>query len=167
MKKIPLVDRRGAVLGYSTVDNADQAWLSKFQWHLLVVRGEYCYAIRREGRDLVYMHRQICGVNGGSTVVDHDDHDGLNNQRKNLKPGPASLNQGNRFKQLNPCSSIYKGVSWHKTRRKWTAQIRTKERQRHLGVFLSELEAARSYNRAAVQYFGASALLNEVPDGKG
>jgi len=59
--------------------------------------------------------------------------------------------------------SKYKGVHWHKLHKKWAARITFERKQIHLGYFLSEIEAAKAYDRAAIKYHGEFAYLN-FPD---
>ncbi len=59
-------------------------------------------------------------------------------------------------------SSRYRGVSWKKQRRTWVASIGVAGRQKHLGVFATEQDAARAYNAAAIEHYGDKAVLNEV-----
>lgn len=58
--------------------------------------------------------------------------------------------QQNRSKKEAP-SSQYKGVSWHKSTGKWRAAIMINGKQRHLGEFTDEIEAARTYDAAAYE----------------
>ena len=46
-------------------------------------------------------------------------------------------------------SSIYKGVSWDRFADKWRAQILVNRKVKTLGRYLSEREAAETYNAAA------------------
>jgi len=62
--------------------------------------------------------------------------------------------------ELKPASSKYKGVSFHKLSEKWGSYIRCDGRQKWLGVFDSETEAAFAYDDAAQKLFGEYALLN-------
>jgi hypothetical protein len=64
----------------------------------------------------------------------------------------------NRRKQRNGITSAFKGVSWHKAKRKWRVQVNG----RHFGLFVSETEAAITYNQIAKELHGDFALLNEV-----
>ena len=45
-------------------------------------------------------------------------------------------------------SSQYKGVSWNKYRDKWRSQIEINGKQKHLGYFTSEEDAAEVYQKA-------------------
>ena len=46
--------------------------------------------------------------------------------------------------------SAYKGVTWHKTDRRWQAAIKILGKSKHLGQFHDEAEAARKYDSEAV-----------------
>jgi hypothetical protein len=59
-------------------------------------------------------------------------------------------------------TSRYKGVSWCQTRKKWQAQIFANGKSFKLGRYTSENEAARAYNRKALELFGPDAYLNPV-----
>lgn len=57
-------------------------------------------------------------------------------------------------------SSQYKGVCWDKVSNAWRASIRLNGKLIHLGLFTSEIDAAKSYDKAAVEFFKAFANLN-------
>lgn len=124
------------------------------------VKDHTAYAIRMARRDdgrptTVRLHNFLTGWR----FVDHVDGDGLNNQRGNLRPATQALNARNVPKPASNTSG-FKGVTWHKAAEKWAAQIHVDGRHLHLGLFLSPHEAARTYDAAAVEYFGAFARLN-------
>ena len=89
--------------------------------------------------------------------VDHVDHDRQNNCVNNLRFASISENGMNRNKQQKPCSSCFKGVSWHKQRKKQYANIKTNTRHKFIGLFSSEIDAAQAYNDEAERLFGAFA----------
>ena len=61
-------------------------------------------------------------------------------------------------------SSKYRGVSWHKGNRRWTAQIRWSGKQHHLGSWGNEEDAAKAYDAAAVEHHrGMRIKLNFPP----
>lgn len=60
--------------------------------------------------------------------------------------------------------SHFKGVSWHRHTEKWVAQLTVHGRQRHLGIFDAEEDAARAYDAAALELLGADTFLN-FPNG--
>jgi hypothetical protein len=48
-------------------------------------------------------------------------------------------------------TSGYRGVSFHKDRKKWTAQIRINDKTKYLGCFSTALEAAATYDRFVIE----------------
>jgi hypothetical protein len=108
----------------------------------------------------VFMHALIAGPR-----PDHANGNSLDNRRTNLRPATRSQNAAN-------CPSVggssrYKGVSWHKRRKghgghrdAWVAYIKVNGRQRELGHFDDEVQAARVYDAAAREAWGEYARLN-------
>lgn len=90
--------------------------------------------------------------------IDHKDGDSSNNKISNLREASRAENARN----VSLCSantSGFKGVSWHKRRAKWTAQIGFNKKQIHLGVFDRAEDAAAAYKNAASKLHGAFARL--------
>lgn len=56
--------------------------------------------------------------------------------------------------------SKYKGVSWHKGTGSYIAFIKQNGVQTHLGSFDDEVEAAKAYDKAAVERRGETVALN-------
>lgn len=147
------------------VDDADFEWLNQWKWYA-IWDGWRWYAVRNSTdangkKHTIYMHRQIMDAQPGQQV-DHEDRDGLNNQReKNLRFCTGSQNQANR-KKWPGGSSQFKGVCWHKQARKWRAQIGVNCKLIHLGYFEDEIEAALAYNEAAIKHFEKFARPNII-----
>ena len=139
------------------VDEEDYEFLMQWKWHF-----KNGYAARtvttERGERALFMHRVLCS--GEHSHVDHKDGDGLNNCRENLRPCNHQQNQWNR-KAISR-SSDYKGVCWCKRSGKWRVYIMIDKRQKFLGYFEDEKQAARSYDEAAEQYFGEFARTNNV-----
>ena len=47
-------------------------------------------------------------------------------------------------------TSGYRGVSWHKNIKKWTAQINVNKKLKHLGTYSNKIEAAIAYNNYVI-----------------
>lgn len=86
-------------------------------------------------------------------VIDHINHIRTDNRIANLRVTSTLVNnentQGGRRNQ-----SRYRGVSV----RKWVAHCAGL----YIGSFNTEKQAALAYNKAAIEIYGANALLNEV-----
>ena len=91
--------------------------------------------------------------------VDHKDRNCLNNHLSNLRWCTQKENQRNRSKNKN-ATSVYKGVCFNKSKKKWCASIRHNAQLIHLGSFSDESEAGRAYDRKAIELFKEFAVLN-------
>jgi hypothetical protein len=105
------------------------------------------------------MHRAIMAPADG-LCIDHRNHIGLDNRRSNLRKATKAQNNRNRKKKIGSGVSIYKGVAWHKYRKKWYAAIYADGRKIFLGYFDDETKAAKAYDVAAIKYHGEFASLN-------
>ena len=92
-------------------------------------------------------------------LIDHINGVKTDNRVENLRAATCKENDRNR-KAYKGFSSKYKGVSWHKGSQKWRSYLKLNERQEHLGLYVSEEEAARVYDKAAREQFGEYACLN-------
>lgn len=92
-------------------------------------------------------------------LVDHKNRNKLDLRKENLRGTTYQINNLNKELQSNN-SSGYRGVCWHKGKKKWTAQIRANKKQIWLGDFTVKENAARAYNEAAILHFGEHAQLN-------
>ena len=144
---------------FAIVDAANYEWLNQYKWTAMKA-GTMWYARRHSKGKSYLMHREIMQPPPGM-VVDHSDHNGLNNLESNLRVCTPTQNQRN----CRPIggSSSYKGVSYDKEHRKWEAGITVKGKRIHIGLFDTEIEAARAYDRKARELFGEYAYLN-FPD---
>lgn len=105
------------------------------------------YARRKSAsRHRELMHRVIAGDPDGPQI-DHINHNGVDNQRGNLRPTTGTQNQYNCRKRART-SSRFKGVSFYRRHGLWLAKIYVKGRAKHLGYFPTEEAAYRAYEVA-------------------
>lgn len=156
---------------YALVDQSDYAALARHRWCATKSASWYnktgksdnrktFYAVRTENGRGIRMHRRIMGAKPGQ-VVDHINHNGLDNRRCNLRLCSQAKNALNRRGQRGR-SSRYKGVSYHRHSAKWQAGITYEGKYHFLGQFDSETAAARAYNKKARRLCGEFACLNDV-----
>jgi hypothetical protein len=161
-RRIPLTQGK-----YAIVDPERYEELAKYKWFVSWQRGGI-YAVRmvraKKGSKVrqktVRMHRVIIG-DGGGEIVDHINHNGLDNRIANLRVATSQQNMWNARKRRCNCSSKYKGVHRLKRKNKWRARITFNGRGILIGDFDTEKEAGMAYDARARQLFGDYASLNE------
>lgn len=163
MKTIELT--RGKV---AIVDDSDYVWLSQYNWYAYAC-GDHWVAARNQSlpkgsarvQQIITMHREILGLKkGDGKVCDHKDHDPLIIQRINLRVCTTKDNVRNRRSARNS-SSKYLGVARSQSKKSpWQAQIRVDGKLIYLGSFVSEDEAAKVYDKKALELFGEFANPN-------
>lgn len=83
---------------FAVVDRSDFDTLMKFKWHARKQRGGFVYAVRKMlvgGKERrVKMHNDIA-IPPEGFVVDHRDHDTMNNRRSNLRVCTSGENSRN------------------------------------------------------------------------
>lgn len=157
MKKIPLTQGKVAL-----IDDLDYEKVKTRPWYAHKV-GKRWYAatasLRVTGRKgIIHLHKFL--IPDAFWDIDHEDGNGLNCQRYNLRPCSRLQNtRGYRRKRLG-VTSHFRGVSWRKDRKTWTARIKVGGKSLALGSFDAELSAAKAYDVAARKYFGDFASPN-------
>ncbi len=141
------------------VDPDDLEILSETNWCCCNIGG-FLRAQRCRNGKKEYMHRIIMDAKNGK-IVDHINHDTLDNRRYNLRICNKSQSQWN--KKAQGGTSKHKGVCWSKRVEKWIVSIGYKNKRIHIGYFCNEEEAAIAYNKEAIRLHGEFAFLNSIP----
>jgi hypothetical protein len=134
-----------------------KTWSLRYNSH---AKSFYC-SWHRVGGKTIYLHRLIMGAKDRTQIVDHINHDTMDNRKNNLRI--CSIRESNRNTRSRISNiSGYKGVSFSKIRNKWWARIGINYESIDLGYFDDKKDAARAYNEAAKKYHGEFALLNAI-----
>ena len=142
--------------GYEAIiDAADVPLVCGFNWHACPAPGTL-YANRtdysKNNQVTVAMHRIIMSQPKG-LMIDHQDGNGLNNRRNNLRLATSSQNNCNSRIRIDNTSGL-KGIFLVKKTGKWRARITVNKKENHLGYFLSKKEAYAAYCAASDKYHG-------------
>lgn len=143
------------------IDDIDADLLESL-WHPLHSKGSNTIYLRRSFRkNGVRFHQQMHRVILGRALerdlephelVDHEDLNGLNNQRSNLRIATSSQNYANRTVQANNALQV-KGVR-RRYNGKYEARISFNREKIYLGVFDTPEEAHAVYLAKAKELYG-------------
>jgi hypothetical protein len=157
--------------GYTAkVSDKDYARVNALKWHAVVMYRndgsiKAVYAVHTapviSGKQKqFFMHRFIRATD--SRFIDHKDHDGLNNQRGNLRNANRAQNFHNARTSVKNTSG-FKGVSPVKGKisKPWRADIAFGGKQYFLGYFVTAKEAAQVHDKAARKYHKSFATIKK------
>lgn len=155
MKIIKLTQNQIALIDDDDYERVNQyRWCAK--WHKKL---KSFYAGRTDytnsKQKTILMHRFILNIIDPKILVDHISHYTLDNRKENLRKCTHQQNMYNR--KIQNHSSKFKGVTWHKQKKKWQAQIRI-NKLIYLGSFDTELDAYHARLEAEKIYHGEFAL---------
>lgn len=157
MKRIKLTKGR-----YALVDDSDYDELSNYKWCVIKNLNTFyatSHAYIDDKRTTIRMHRIIMNPPEGM-IIDHKNGDGLDNQKSNLRICTYSENSRNINSHKNSTSK-YIGVSYSSSYGTWLSMIMVDGKNKSLGYFKTELEAAIIRNIAARKYYKEFAKLNK------
>lgn len=144
---------------FALVNDADFKFLNQWSWFL----GESGYPTRQTSigkKILIFRMHSILRPPVKGFVIDHADGNKLNNQKENLRYATPSQNSTNSKPPYDKKDSIYKGVCH--SGKNFRAYIVINGKQKHLGNFHTETEAAVAYNVGAKKHLRKFAWLNDI-----
>lgn len=154
------------------IDKADYAQVSKHTWRVLTKdsgrKKVVTNIIDKSGRNRqISLGQFIMNPPKGKMVYPRRFMEGFDYRRNNLVVCTMQERQQILPPSRNHGSSKFKGVSYITSRKRWRAAIKAKGKSITLGMFRSEVEAAKAYNVAAIKYFGKNAYQNLIVKPKG
>jgi hypothetical protein len=159
-----LCQKDGSIL-QTLIDTSDLPLMETFQgtWHAFNDRGSFYvagnYKTITNRWAVIPLHRFLLNPDKNE-VVDHINHDTLDNRRSNLRIATRSENATNRKGATQNSMSQIRGVNWHKRVRKWYARVRVKGQVLYAKYFdtLEEAEKAVKEARAKFMPYSIDAL---------
>ena len=144
------------------IDDEDYEKVKDYRWYVVVDedrRYVRAHEKKSENYSKVRLHRLIMNYSG-NMFVDHINGNGLDNRKENLRICTNSENNMNSIKRKKG-TSVYKGVSFDKSRNKYESYITINKKKIHLGRYETEEQAAQAYNNVVENHFGRFARPNE------
>lgn len=140
---------------FAVIDEVDAPAVLAHKWHAVVQTPTLQYAARSvvhgSSRRRIYMHRFLLSAQPSrTTVVDHINHNGLDNRRGNLRL--VSQSENIRNARIWRAPEMHNGVTVQGD--SWVSKINFEKRQIYLGLFRSYEEACAAYVGAYVALFG-------------
>ena len=142
--EIVLYNKYCEEIGRTLIDLDDVDKARSYKWG--INKG---YAQSSKG---ILLHRLIMNP-GDDMVVDHINHDKLDNRKDNLRICSTRQNTMNQGISKNNTSGIT-GIGWDKSSNKWIAYIKVNYRQITLGRFTNLDDAIQARMDAEIEYFG-------------
>jgi len=135
------------------VDNEDYERVIKYKWYLIDSKKSNTKYIIGKAPKTIGLHNFIMK----NSYIDHENNNGLDNRKDNLRPCTHQQNCQNKETNKNSISG-YKGVT--KSGNRWRVMITTNEKLTTLGSYKYKEEAAIIYDLVALYYFKSFANLN-------
>jgi len=147
-KAIPLTQGK-----YTIVDEEDYERIMEHSWCFTTLG----YADTSNKRNNLKMHRVVLGTTDPEILVDHINHNKVDNRKSNLRECTKGQNQYNKKPTIG--KSKYKGVILF-SENKWRARVSFENKRVSLGLFDNEEDAARAYDAKAKELHKEFAYLN-------
>ncbi len=147
---------------FSLIDDRDLISVSKFNWYTSESKKGKFYVKRLESPQ-IYLHRFLMDSPEGKQI-DHINGNRLDNRKSNLRMVSQTQNNYNSIKRIGTTSK-FKGVFYDKSGKRikrWTTQGRILGKKTFLGRYLTQEEAAKTYDTFALKHYGEFAKTNFI-----
>ena len=143
--EIILYNKNGNEVARTIIDLEYIDIIKQYKWHL--TNNGYVY-----NNQVRFLHRLITNC-PEDMIVDHINHDPLDNRISNLRVCTVHQNNMNTGQRCNTSSGVT-GVSWYSQTNKWEAYISINGKRTRLGYFKTKEEAINARKQAEIEYFG-------------
>jgi len=150
--------------GYACLIDAedfDKVMAVAKRWHAST-QGSGIYAttkIRIGGKQRHQSIHRVVMDAPSEMLVDHINHDTLDNRKANLRIVTKQQNQCNVLPRKGNWSK-YKGVCYNTRVNRWVAYINHLGKREYLGYFNNEMDAAMAYDKASIRLHGEFGYRN-------
>lgn len=145
------------------VDDEDAPLVQGWSWCLTNGYPSRRETVRRNKSRILYLHRLVTNA-PAEMEVDHINGNKLDNRKCNLRICTHAENMLNWDNKRG--RSQYRGVSWDRSRKAWKAQIQVRNKNRFIGRYSIETQAAKACDLEAIKAFGLLARPNFKGDRK-
>jgi len=152
--------------------------LKEYTWHIDAngyAISTPCVMSRKQSRETglprqksLKMHRLVYEIEHNITLdtkehIDHKNRNKTDNRVENLRLSPlgTSINQINVPLRADNTTG-YKGVNFREKTGKYEAKISYKGKRIWLGAYVDINDAAKAYNKKALELFGDACYLNKI-----
>lgn len=125
-----------------------------YHWHVAYSRtNDTFYVCSTRNHRSFYLHRFLTNANDDE-IVDHINHDALDNRKYNLRITHNIKNTKHRKGKNKNNKSGYRNVSWNSKLNKWVVQLQVDGKNKVLGYFANIKEAASVAEKMREKYYG-------------
>jgi hypothetical protein len=142
--EVCLYHKKNKELKRTKVDKDDLDKIKDYKWWLSDSNNYVCTSINKKKK---YIHSLILGVKK-NFIIDHINHDPLDNRNNNLRFVTA---------QQNSMNNKGRGYSWDEINKKWRVDITVGGKRINLGRYKKKSEAIDVSRREKQKYFGGYA----------
>jgi len=160
---IPYRNNKGEIIGFCFISEEDYENVRKYNWTLKEkersggTKLQYLFSGYYDGKAIsLNMHELIKGQPPDDHIIDHIDHNGINNRRENLRFATLSQNSQNRQKQPGTTSQYIGVTLLVKSTNMWKANFS----RTYLGTFDNEKDAAQKYDTYVLVALGKDSQTN-------
>ena len=143
------------------VDDEDHERVSQQVWYFVTIKKNN-YVVTAHSQ---YLARYVLDYSGPGKVW-HINGNALDNQKVNLEDITTAQARMRAKRSRSDNTSGYRGVCFQKGGNGWHARIGVDGKQHHIGYFSDPVDAAKAYDKRALELHGKDAQLN-FPDEPG